>query len=220
MKTIIFILMILATTSLTSGEAFNNYRFPYNGREYKMSEFISELRNSMPNKQVRADFDKHIDAIIYYSLKRNLDPILVLSMVIVESGLRVTAKSNVGARGLMQVMPGTRQDIIDRILKKPEYKHMAPINPAIDFDIDAPNENIDLGTIYIVYLMDKFRGNLQKVVIAYNMGPGYLNTLPKNFNHNHLYYKKVKNVYGKINNKLVGNEKNNRAPASSNVAKL
>lgn len=219
MKTLVLIFSILYTTTIASSEMFNEYRFKYYGKSYKMSEFISKLRAAMPNDKVRANFDKHIDAILYYSIKRNLDPVLVLSMIIVESGLKNHNSSKVGAQGLMQIMPKTKEDIKTRILAKPEFSHLT-INKQMDFDLDVPSHNIDLGTIYVVYLMEKFKGNIEKVVIAYNMGPGYIESLPKNFKHNHRHYNRVKNVYGKINKRLMGNEENSREPASSKLAKM
>lgn len=220
MKALIFIIMILNVSALSSSEAFNNYVFDYKGKSYKMSQFISDLRKTMPNKDIKARFDKHIEPIIYYSLKRDLDPVLVLSMIVVESGLSNKARSGVGAKGLMQIMPGTKKDIMARILSKPKFAHMAPNKKVIDFDLDSPNENIELGTIYVVYLMEKFKGNIQKVVIAYNEGPGYFATLPKGFKHNHRHYNRVNNVYGKINKRLLGNDNAERSPASLQMAKM
>jgi soluble lytic murein transglycosylase len=84
-----------------------------------------------------------------------LDPIIILSLIRQESVFNPLAKSRVGARGLMQLMPKTAQ----RYKKSVNDKQLT--NPII---------NIDLGTKYFNNLMKRYDGNLVYVLAAYNAG--------------------------------------------------
>jgi soluble lytic murein transglycosylase-like protein len=101
-------------------------------------------------------FDKEVPfgSIIYREAKKNdLRPELVAAVIQQESKFHPTARSHMGAQGLMQLVPKTGRWMGARNL----------MNPV---------ENIAAGTKYLKYLHERFNGNETKVIAAYNAGEG------------------------------------------------
>ena len=88
-----------------------------------------------------------------------VDPALVYAHMLQESNFRPDAVSGAGARGLMQVRPGTAGDLAD-----------SAVSVA---DLHAPSVNIEYGQRYLEKLrdMNATGGLLPKVMAAYNAGP-------------------------------------------------
>ena len=103
--------------------------------------------------------------IVRESLNQGIDPIFVTSVINAESTFNPRAKSPVGARGLMQVMPATAK-YIDR---------QEGFSFSGKKDLYSPEYNIRLGVWYLKYLEEMFDGDVRKMLIAYNWGPGNLN---------------------------------------------
>jgi soluble lytic murein transglycosylase-like protein len=92
--------------------------------------------------------------IIYSEAKKNdLPPELVAAVVHTESKFVPTARSNRGAVGLMQLVPKTA-------------RWLGASN------LSDPAQNIQAGTKYLRYLTDRFGGDQQKAIAAYNAGEG------------------------------------------------
>jgi len=85
--------------------------------------------------------------------KYDLDPALVAAVMETESRFHTRARSQVGAQGLMQLMPRTGRWMGARNLYDPE-------------------QNVEAGTKYLQYLYKRFDGNLNKTIAAYNAGEG------------------------------------------------
>lgn len=92
-------------------------------------------------------------------------PEFVLSLIQTESSFKLDARSNVGARGLMQLMPVTAH----YIARKSHYEGFKKAK-----DLFNPYINISLGIRYLEYLREKFDSNEEHFLAAYNMGPSKL----------------------------------------------
>ncbi len=92
-------------------------------------------------------------AIALAARKYAISPALITSVIASESCFRDAAISHKGAKGLMQLMPATAAD-------------MGTSN-ALD-----PYENIDAGSRYLAYLLQRYNGSLTHAIAAYNAGMG------------------------------------------------
>jgi soluble lytic murein transglycosylase-like protein len=111
----------------------------------------------MLTDQVREQFFKTkvpFGSIIYSEAKKNnISPELVAAVAHTESKFKPTARSAAGAVGLMQLVPRTGRWLGAR-------------------DLTNPADNIMAGAKYLRYLTDRFNGDQQKVIAAYNAGEG------------------------------------------------
>lgn len=121
--------------------------------------------------------------ILSASEKHNVPPELIAAIIHAESNFNPNAKSYARAKGLMQINP-------------PTQKFLGLKNP---FD---PHQNVDAGTKYLSYLLDKFDGQLKLAIAAYNAGPGAVNKhkgIPP-YKETRKYVKKVMNYYANYRN--------------------
>jgi len=86
------------------------------------------------------------------SQRFDLSPSLLEAVVWQESRWSETAISHAGARGLAQLMPGTAR--------------------YLGVDPDDPMQNLEGGARYLREQLDRFDGDLEKALAAYNAGPG------------------------------------------------
>jgi soluble lytic murein transglycosylase-like protein len=109
---------------------------------------VSWYNPALTNQQV----DAIVRSVLYYSSVYRVDPRLVMSLIAIESGFRVTAQSPAGAYGLGQLMPATWQSL--------------RVHPG------DPVANI-YGTVRVLRgQMDRFGQNPSLALAAYNAGRG------------------------------------------------
>ena len=97
---------------------------------------------------------------------------LAFAHALQESAFITTATSRTGAKGLMQLMPDTRDLVSRRILRE------TPDAASVVGDLADPAYNFELGQTYLEVLgrMGITAGLLPKVIAAYNAGPGAVQT--------------------------------------------
>ena len=96
---------------------------------------------------------------------RGIDRALLLALIRQESRFKARAKSHAGARGLMQIMPGTAAFVTgDWSLYRRRGR-----DQLLDSEL-----NLEIGQKYLAMLMgeDYFNGSLVHMLAAYNGGPG------------------------------------------------
>jgi soluble lytic murein transglycosylase-like protein len=104
-------------------------------------------------------------AIVEESGAHNLDPSLVMALIEVESAGYHLAVSNVGALGLMQLMPRTAEELARKL--GVEWHGRDTL-----FD---PLVNVKLGTAYLRQLTDRY-DSTPTALAAYNWGPGRIDS--------------------------------------------
>lgn len=103
---------------------------------------------------------RFLRAIRRASRAHRVDPSLVLAIIRTESGFNENARSPVGARGLMQLMPTTARRIGSRARARRHARRYT-----------RPSSNVWLGSWYFAQLLDRYQGQGALALGAYNAGP-------------------------------------------------
>lgn len=120
-----------------------------------------------------------LDRIVRDAAERNnVDPALVRAVINTESGWNPAAISRKGALGLMQL--------------EPETAGRLGVNQPFD-----PVQNVEGGTRYLRTLLDRYNGDLEKSLAAYNAGEGAVERFGgvPNYRETRAYVQKVTNTY-------------------------
>ncbi len=110
--------------------------------------------------------------------RHQVDPALVRAVIETESNWNPAARSSKGAVGLMQLIPTTAQRF--------------GVNDAY-----SPQQNVDAGVRYLKILLERYDGNLDLALAAYNAGEGAVDRahgIPA-FRETRNYVQKVQNAY-------------------------
>lgn len=101
---------------------------------------------------------RYEDTIRQASRENGLEPAFVAGVIHAESRFRPDAESSQEAYGLMQMLPETAEFVQQR--------------SGIEGDFREPRTNIRLGTWYLSYLDERYRGDERLMLAAYNSGEG------------------------------------------------
>ena len=105
---------------------------------------------------------RYDDIIRQQARAKNLDPALIAAVIYAESGFIAGRTSSAGAEGLMQITPETASDIARR-------------SGGTAFtleDLATPQINISYGSYLLRELLDRYDGDVDAALAAYNAGPG------------------------------------------------
>jgi soluble lytic murein transglycosylase len=124
-------------------------------------EWVGEAGDRLPREVWQVMFPLRYDAQLVAAAREDgLDPALVAALILQESSYDPEAQSRAGARGLMQVMPATGRTIARA--KGVRFKRAA---------LHDPETSLDFGTHYLRQMSERFSGDVEKVLAAYNAGP-------------------------------------------------
>lgn len=141
-----------------------------NNRDYIFADSFKD--------RINRRLEKYQDSIYAAAEKYNIPQPLIKAVITAESAGIPTAKSKAGAKGLMQLMDGTANNL--------------GVKNSYD-----PYENIMGGTKYLKMMLEQFDNNLDFALAAYNAGPGnvqkYAGVPP--FNETKAYLQRVKKYF-------------------------
>jgi len=151
---------------------------PRRGSTISKSHSVNAAEPLAPAASVASPPDR-LDRIVREAAERhNMDPALLNAVISTESGWNPQAVSRKGAVGLMQLIPETAQ----------RFGVGNPYDPA---------QNVEAGTTYLKSLLDRYDGDLNKSLAAYNAGEHAVDRsggVPA-FRETRQYVQKVTNAY-------------------------
>jgi soluble lytic murein transglycosylase-like protein len=172
--TAVALLLVAATAGADVRIATKNgkkviYNVPSGKSSYSNYEWLARQHDR------RSRYDPIIEQ---YARQYRVDPVLVRAVIQVESSFDPSTVSHKGARGLMQLMPGTasRYGVTD---------------------LHDPAQNIRGGVRYLRDLMEMFRDDVVRVLAAYNAGENAViryGGIPP-YNETQTYVKRAMTVY-------------------------
>lgn len=168
-----------ALSSSSTLSASNAIAQPQSEFQSKSQSTASHSSDRDPNQTIvqssRADIAQMVREV---SSRYHVDPELIEAVVQTESHGNPFAVSNRGAQGLMQLVP--------------ETAYQMGVKDPLD-----PRQNLDGGVHYLQTLLERYNGNLDKALAAYNAGPGAVDRaggVPQ-YRETRDYVQKVTNSY-------------------------
>ncbi len=141
-----------------------------------LPEEVSFLGTNRPAMNIDRD---GVEKLVREAADRHrVDPALVRAVIETESNWNPAARSRKGALGLMQLIPTTAQRF--------------GVNDAYN-----PQQNVDAGVRYLKVLLERYNGNLDLALAAYNAGEGAVDRahgIPS-YRETRNYVQKVQNAY-------------------------
>jgi len=119
------------------------------------------VRDYLGERKVR----HHADVLKQAARESGIDPYLLAGVMLAESSGRVSAKSAKGALGLFQLMPITARWRAEKLgLPAPTEEEL----------LSDPLLNARLGADNLAWLLDTYDGDVERALVAYNLGTGRL----------------------------------------------
>lgn len=157
----------------------------------KTARLPSKTEQTIPSISGRKTEHLYHMIIIQTAKDYQIDPALIKAIIMAESGYNTRAISKKGAKGLMQLMPGTASSL------------------GVE-DIFNPRQNIAGGVQYFKYLVNRFNGSVELALAAYNAGSRNVlnyNGVPP-FKATQYYIQKVLRYYQMYKNQMAGEVNN------------
>jgi soluble lytic murein transglycosylase-like protein len=151
------------TPKLTATKPRTNIYLPAEGSLTGRARPAMDVDRDGVEKLVREAAERH-----------HLDPALVRAVIETESNWNPKAFSHKGAGGLMQLIPTTAQ------------RYGA-------YDVFNPQQNIDAGVKYLRTLLERYNGNLDLALAAYNAGEGAVDRA-----HGVPFYRETRNYVQRV----------------------
>lgn len=205
-----FIMLIMLILFKSYTDNVNNTMFEMNKKienfelqKDTLQNTVDSLRNEIQkysriklSKMTRVEIPRtfsndKLKVLIDACNKYNVPPKIVCRLIYAESTFRENVVSYAGAKGYMQIMPNT-------------IKH---IEKTTDLESDDPYWNLKMGTYYISYLYDMFKGynkhtRWRLTILSYNIGPGRVKSDPMHYLNEYKDYSYLNKILG---NRKLGN---------------
>jgi len=141
-------------------------------------ELTSSMSSLSPPSSPLGNGKEWLEPIIAKASSRyGVETGLIKAVIKAESNFNPSAVSSAGARGLMQLMPGTARSL------------------GVDDSFD-PEQNVMAGTRFLRNLLDRYNGNVDSALAAYNWGPGNVDRKPEHMpRETRDYLTRVKQLY-------------------------
>jgi len=135
----------------------------------KVLDVIKDFSEGAMNENDQA---KLADAVFNESRRFGYDPLMIVAIIITESAFHPDAKSEVGATGLMQLMPFVGKDLAEQVVDKSPnlWDNDRPMEWTGQKTLLDPIQNVRLGVLHLSTLILQF-GNVRDGIRAYNSGP-------------------------------------------------
>ncbi len=158
-------------------------------RSVMLADSVRKVLSRYPRFLTPNEQEILAQALVEQGSINNIDPLFLAAVIRVESAFSRDAVSDKGARGLMQLMPATGEEMAQRLgmsWQGPDALH-------------DPEYNLRLGAFYLRRLLDRYHGSYRQALTAYNRGPRNLRYIKRN--HGRLgrkftgYFRKIHQVY-------------------------
>jgi hypothetical protein len=133
----------------------------YEVERLALLERINRILSRYPRFISPQDREQLAEMLVDEGQRTGIDPVFLAALIRVESAFSPCAVSRKGARGLMQVMPATGEEVARKL----------------GIEWNGPNQlhdletNVRLGVFYLDFLLEYYAGNYKFALTAYNRGP-------------------------------------------------